>query len=75
MTQWGLLNNLPDQKVRSVVTDRILQMDKNSCQAILERILAEKKFQDNKIRIQKSERRELLTRLREKHNNTIKMES
>jgi hypothetical protein len=39
---WNLLNNLPPKVVELIVTKRILEMDKRSCENLLQSILEEK---------------------------------
>ena len=39
---WNLLNNLPTKKVDEIVTKSILEMDKRSCENLLQSILEEK---------------------------------
>ena len=48
---WQMLNHLPPKGVDRIVTDRILEYDKVSCDRILQSILYEKKTED--IRRQK----------------------
>jgi hypothetical protein len=45
---WNLLNNLPKKKVSHIVTNRVLEMDKRSCENLLKAILDEKKEEDLK---------------------------
>lgn len=45
---WNLLNNLPKGRVDHIVTDSVLQMDKRSCENLLQAILDEKKDEDLK---------------------------
>ena len=46
--QWSLLNNMPEDHIKKVVTDKVLRMDKNTCQSILEKMLTEKKNEEMK---------------------------
>ena len=39
---WGMINHLPSKGVERIVTDKILDMDKTSCDRILQGILEEK---------------------------------
>jgi hypothetical protein len=41
------MNNLPKRKVSELVTDRILQMDKKTCEGLIQGILEDKKIEDN----------------------------
>ena len=41
---WGMLNHLPAKGVGRIVTDKILEMDKVSCDRILQGILEEKQI-------------------------------
>ena len=43
---WQMLNHLPPKGVDRIVTDRILDYDKQSCDRILQSILIEKKMED-----------------------------
>lgn len=43
---WGMLNHLPPKGVSRIVTDKILSMDKVSCDSILQGILEEKQRDD-----------------------------
>ena len=38
---WNLINHLPKDKVKSIVTEKILKLDQESCKIILEGILKE----------------------------------
>jgi len=42
-----MINHLPAKGVRRIVTDKILDMDKTSCDRILQNILEEKMGEDN----------------------------
>ena len=45
---WNLLNNLPKEKVQHVVTDKVLEMDRRTCQSLLNAILEEKRDEDTR---------------------------
>lgn len=45
---WNMLNHLPSKGVDRIVTDKILEMDKISCDRILQSILEEKQIADMK---------------------------
>ena len=45
---WQMLNHLPPKGVGRIVTDRILDYDKVTCDRILQTILHEKKMDDVK---------------------------
>lgn len=49
---WNLLNHAPPSQVKNIVTDRVLDMDKRSCDNLLNAILEEKRLEDDKRRIQ-----------------------
>ncbi len=40
---------MPDQEVKKVVTDRVLDYDSWSCAAILDKMLQEKKNEEDKV--------------------------
>ena len=43
---WGMLNHLPEKGVSRIVTDKILDMDKVTCDRILQGILEQKQIED-----------------------------
>ena len=43
---WSMLNHLPSKGVDRIVTDKILDMDKVTCDRILQSILEEKQIDD-----------------------------
>ena len=43
---WNLLNNLPKHRIDHIVTNKVLNMDKKSCENLLQIILDEKKDED-----------------------------
>ena len=45
---WNMLNHLPNKGVERIVTDKILDMDRKSCDRILQGILEEKQIADMK---------------------------
>ena len=45
---WGMLNHLPSKGVSRIVTDKILAMDKVTCDRILKSILEEKQIEEMK---------------------------
>jgi hypothetical protein len=45
-SSWGLINHMPPNKVKGVVTNQILKIDKNSCDTILKAILDQKREED-----------------------------
>ncbi len=47
---WGYLNHMPKNQVNCIVTKRVLQMDKRSCDNLLNAILEDKKEEDFKKR-------------------------
>lgn len=53
---WNLLNNLPKNRVGHIVTDSVLQMDKRSCENLLQAILDEKSDEDFKNNMIQKER-------------------
>lgn len=50
---WNLLNHLPKRTVDAIVTDRVLNMDKRSCDNLLKSIMNEKIKEDEKREVQK----------------------
>ena len=45
---WGTLNHLPTKGVSKIVTDKILEMDRQTCDRILQNILQDKQVDDLK---------------------------
>ena len=45
---WGTLNHLPAKGVGKIVTDKILDMDRQTCDRILQNILQDKQIDDIK---------------------------
>lgn len=45
---WNLLNHAPEATVKNIVTQRVLNMDKRSCDNLLNAILDEKRQDDAK---------------------------
>ena len=45
---WGMLNHLPVKGVERIVTDKILDMDRETCDRILRNILQENQRRDFK---------------------------
>ena len=43
---WGMLNHLPEKGVSRIVTDKILDMEKVTCDRILQGILEQKQIED-----------------------------
>jgi len=43
-----MLNHLPKKQVNNIVTPRVLDMDKKSCDHLLQQILKEKQDEDNR---------------------------
>ena len=43
---FNLVNNLPDEKVNGVITEKVLEMDKNACSQLLDRYLSERVKED-----------------------------
>ena len=68
---WNLLNNLPKNKVGEIVTDSVLQMDKRSCENLLQAILDEKKDEDFKKSMIQKERRIERNKTVKKHNQNL----
>ena len=62
------MNNLPKRKVSELVTDRILEMDKRTCESLIQNILEEKKVEDNRKNIRQLERLIHRNKTVEKHN-------
>merc|ERR1711893_42886 len=71
---WGTLNHLPAKGVEKVVTDKILAMDKESCDRILQGILEEKQIDDFKREQQASLRNDLREKLSQRHRQTMDLE-
>lgn len=53
---WNLINNMPKETVDSIVTPRVLKMDKASCDNLLKNLLEEKIKEDEKKEIVKQEK-------------------
>jgi len=67
------LNHVPSKKVKSIVTERVLQMDKTSCDNLLNAILDEKRQEDEKKRLIQQERQAARNKLISKHNQRIQL--
>ena len=64
---WNMLNHLPSKGVDRIVTDKILEMDKVSCDRILQSILEEKQFEDLRKARQQSLRQDLRSKIAKRH--------
>lgn len=62
---------MDDKTVSQVVTDRVLKMDRDACDTLLNTFLNEKIENDAKKSIIKTERQIVRTKLAEKHNATL----
>ena len=69
-----MLNHLPPKGVSRIVTDRILNYDKITCDRILNSILYEKKMEDVKKQNQQRKRQELRQKLSDRHNKSLQLE-
>ena len=65
---WNLINNLPKDTVNSIVTPRVLKMDKESCDNLLRNLLNEKVKDDAKKEIFKLEKQINRNKLVYNHN-------
>ena len=72
---WNLINHLPQKQVDGIVTNRVLRMDKKSCENLLKGILKEKQDDDNKKKMVQMNRLAERTKVMERHNGRIKMAS
>lgn len=68
---WNLLNHAPLSQVKQVVTPRVLEMDRRSCDKLLKSILEEKQEENNKKAKVQKERRASLNRLAHAHNERL----
>jgi hypothetical protein len=66
---WTLINNLPKSMVDSIVTPKVLQMDKEACDILLSKYLAEKIVEDSKAHLHSQERLINRNKIIEKHNS------
>ena len=64
---WNMLNHLPSKGVERIVTDKILDMDKVSCDRILKSILEEKQLQDMRKNDLQQHRQDLRKKLGQRH--------
>ena len=71
---WNMLNHLPSKGVDRIVTDKILDMDKISCDSILQGILEEKQLADMKKSEQQAVRQDLRQKLSMRHKAIIELE-
>ena len=71
---WNMLNHLPNKGVERIVTDKILDMDRKSCDRILQGILEEKQIADMKKSEQQAIRSDLRNKLNQRHKATIELE-
>lgn len=65
---WNILNHVPKEKVSSIVTKRILEMDKKSCDGLLNAIIDEKRAEDTKQNLIQKERFIARNKLALRHN-------
>ena len=65
------MNDAPAQHVKNVVTARILEMDKRSCDNLLNAIILDKKEEDKKNQTIQRERLASRNRLMTKHNDRL----
>ena len=71
---WNMLNHLPNKGVERIVTDKILDMDRKSCDRILQGILEEKQIADMKKSEQQAIRSDLRNKLNQRHKAIIELE-
>lgn len=71
---WQMLNHLPPKGVNKIVTDRILEYDKTSCDRILQNILTEKVIEEERKARQQHHRQELRQKLCQRHHATMLLE-
>ena len=71
---WNMLNHLPTKGVERIVTDKILDMDKVSCDRILKSILEEKQCEDMRRQSVQSVRQDLRDKLSKRHHATMALE-
>jgi hypothetical protein len=64
---------MPADHVSSVVTDKILKYDQETCRTILEKIFREQQVLDKKKEIQKIERVNLREKLKQTHNKVLEV--
>lgn len=74
-TYWQALNQLPTKAVGNIVNEKVLALDKTSCEMILKKILEHKHGEDAKRDLQMRERAELRNKLRDRHNTTMDLET
>lgn len=74
LSYWHLLKNLPQKAVNQIVNPRILQMDKNSCDHILNSMYRDMQHNEYKQQVQQLERAKLRSRLRDAHNKSLELE-
>jgi hypothetical protein len=68
---WNLLNNLPHKRVQHIVTNKVLEMDKRSCENLLQAILEEKKDEDIRKATVQQERLISRNKTVERHNQNM----
>ena len=71
---WSQLNHLPAKGVERIVTERILNYDKDTCDLILQKILLQKRQADLKKDFMQRNRQELRAKLRHRHNQVMELE-
>ena len=74
LSMWGMINHLPQKGVSRIVTDKILDMDKVTCDRILQSILEEKQMEDIKKQKQQQNRLELRSKLNARHDKLMDLE-
>lgn len=68
---WNLLNDLPNKTIKAIVTPKILNMDKQSCDSILNAFLKEKNAEDTKKLMMQKDRMINRNKMVARHNQSI----
>lgn len=71
---WTHLNNLPPSRVDLLVSEQIIQKDRESCDRILSQIYQDSLTESDKKSIRALEREKAIGKLHRRHNTTVEME-
>ena len=74
MQLWNLINQLPTYHINQVIRPKIIQMDKQACETIQEKIEGDKKSEELQRLWHQNNRIELRTKFIKKHEQNIQLE-
>jgi hypothetical protein len=70
LAPWPIMNHMTPEQVQTIVTNKILKMDQNSCKHILESMLHDRQLEDKKKSMQMEDRKNMRERIRDLHQDT-----